>query len=73
MAFRYRRAVLSGDDLRHGFPVRKRGGVQQRLREAIAHRRVHGLPRAGAVELCGVGTEFRDIATLEQRPDLARR
>ena len=58
--FRDGRAVLGRDDLRHRLLVRKRGGVQQRLREAIAHRRVHGLAAAAVlVELPGVGAELR--------------
>ena len=32
--------VFRGDDFRHGLFLRKRGGVQQGLRQAVAYRRM---------------------------------
>jgi hypothetical protein len=65
-------SVFRGDDFRHGLFLREGGGVQQGLRQAVAHCRMKWLAAAAVlIKGLGVAAERRNLSPLEKRGNFA--
>src|SRR5262245_31146558 len=65
-------SVFHGDDFRHGLFLREGSGVQQGLRQAIAHRCMKWLtPAAVLIKVLRVVAELRNVSAFQKRRNFA--